>query len=96
MKILADIWRDGKGGVTQDGNKAVEYLTTLAEKDNSSDWALCKPNQALYELGTIYEEGCGSVAPDMQKAIDFYQKSAKLEYWEAKMKLEELTRLGIV
>ena len=90
MKILAGIYRYGKAGVAQDGQKAVEYLTRIAENDDAEDLFICEPKEAFYELGNIYEEGCGDIAPDIQKAIAFYQKSAKLEYYSAKRKLKEL------
>lgn len=91
MKITADIWREGKGGVPQDGHKAVEYLKRLAENNGSSRFISCEPHEAFYELGRIYEEGCGEIAPDLPQAIEFYQKSADLGNYSAKMKLKELT-----
>ena len=90
MKMIADIWREGKAGVTQDGPKAVEYFIKLTESNDSSGLILCEPDDAFYELGKIYEEGCGEIVPDLQRAIDFYQKSAALENYFAKMKLKEL------
>ena len=90
MKTLAEIYRYGKAGVAQDGQKAVEYLTCIAENDDSEGLFICGPNEAFYELGNIYAEGCGEIVPDLQKAIDFYQKSAKLGYNPAEMKLKEL------
>lgn len=92
LRMLAYTWKEGKGGVTQDGYIAVECFTKLTENDDDdSDVVFFEPKQAFYELGTIYEEGCGEIVPDLQEAIAFYQKSAKLEYWLAKIKLEELT-----
>lgn len=92
LRMLAYTWKEGKGGVTQDGYNAVECFTKLTENDDDdSDVVFFEPKQAFYELGTIYEEGCGEIVPDLQEAIAFYQKSAKLEYWLAKIKLEELT-----
>jgi len=90
MKILADIWRKGKAGVTQDGHIAVEYLSKLADNDETSGLIMCEPDDALYELGNIYEEGCGEILPDLQRAIDFYKKSAALDNYSAKMKLKKL------
>ena len=78
LKNIADIWRKGKGGVTQDGNKAVEYYSRLAESDDSSDFTLYGPKEAFYELGKIYEYGCGSLQPNMQRALEFYKKAAAL------------------
>ena len=86
--MIAEIYREGKAGVAQDGHKAVEYLTKIAGR---KAWlSVSFVNEAFYELGTIYEEGCGSVLPDIQKAIAYYQKSAEQGYNSAKMKLEEL------
>lgn len=62
----------------------------LADNDEPSGLIMCEPDAALCELGNIFEEGCGAIAPDLQRAIDFYEKSAALENYSAKMKLKEL------
>ena len=77
-------------GVTQDGQRAVEYLSKLTEINNSSGLTFCEPKYIFYELGEIYEEGCGSVAPDIKKAIEFYQKAADRGNYFAKGKLDAL------
>ena len=63
-------------------------MTVEIEEQLDENKSLCNKCE---ELGRIYEEGCGEIAPDLPQAIEFYQKSADLGNYSAKMKLKELT-----
>lgn len=65
LKILADIWRNGKGGVIQDGHKAVEYLIKDFEENDS--W------ETREKIRDIYLYGCGELKPDWRKAFEFME-----------------------
>ena len=72
----ARIYLEGKGGVVQDGNKAVELYEKLAEIESLEK---SKPestrHKALFKLAEIYTEGCGSLKPDVKKAVECLNKA---------------------
>ena len=45
----------------------------------------------LCDIAAAYEEGCGSLEPNMTKALESYRKAAALGDNGAKYKLAELT-----
>lgn len=69
---VANIYRYGKGNLKADGVKFIEYLTKKLEQNESLD------DLILYDIAKAYEEGCGSLEPNTQKALEFYRKAAAL------------------
>lgn len=61
LRLAAEIYHYGKGGVTPDGFKALELYKKLDELDDK---------RALMDIAQIYTEGCGNLKPDAQKALE--------------------------
>ena len=78
---VSKIYRYGKGNLKPDGVKLIKYLTKKLEQIESPD------NSILYDIAKAYEEGCGSLEPNMQKALEFYKKAAALGNNSAKEEL---------
>ena len=62
LSIVAEIYRDGLGGVPVDGHKAIELYQKIG--GYSSD----------FEIAEIYEEGCGDLLADGYKALEIYRE----------------------
>ena len=58
----------GKGGLTKDGAKAVEWYQKAAEAGNA---------RAMNSLGVCYARGKGGLTEDKAKAVGWYQKAAE-------------------
>ena len=58
----------GKGGLTKDGAKAVEWYQKAAEAGNA---------RAMNSLGVCYALGKGGLTKDEAKAVGWYQKAAE-------------------
>ena len=75
LKLAAEIYRYGKGGVTPDAQKAIELYEKLAELESRGE---AEPrltgDKALLKLAEIYTEGCGSLKPDARKALEYLLK----------------------
>ena len=72
---LGTFYRDAKYGFEQDGQKAAEYFIRGAQH-------AIIPEDVFHFLNLaaeIYRYGKGGVTPDAQKAIELYEKLAKLE-----------------
>lgn len=81
---VAQLYRKGKGNLKPDGVKFIEYLTKkLKQNEDIADMILC-------DIGEAYEDGCGTLEPNLQKALEFYRKSAALGNNDAKIKIAKL------
>ena len=58
----------GKGGLTKDETKAVEWYKKAAEAGNAT---------AMCNLGNCYEYGKGGLTEDEAKAVEWYRKAAE-------------------
>jgi len=58
----------GKGGLTKDGAKAVEWYQKAAEAGDAA---------AMFSLGIYYKHGKGGLTKDEAKAVEWYQKAAE-------------------
>ena len=65
---LGVCYEDGKGGLTKDEAKAVEWYQKAAEAGNA---------RAMCNLGICYEYGQGGLTKDETKAVEWYQKAAE-------------------
>jgi|GEM_PF-2896698 len=66
IKKVAEIYRDGKGGVIPEGKKAINLFTRVYKSGDKS---------ALTEIAKICRDGLGGVIPDGNKAIELFNKS---------------------
>lgn len=63
FESLGEIYKFGKCGVQQNGQKALEYLTKFFE---------VSPDGFIVEnIVEIYEKGCGEIKPDGRKALEY-------------------------
>ena len=69
---VAKIFRDGKFGVRQNGEKALEILRVPASKKFD---AINKVT-ALRMIAEIYDKGLGGITADKEKAANLYQEAA--------------------
>ncbi len=67
MKLLGDLYLDGKGGVQQDYAKALDYYMQAADEDYA-------PAQA--QVGYIYQNALG-VSADYAKAMEYNNRAAQ-------------------
>ena len=67
MKLLGDLYLDGKGGLEQDYAKAMEYYLKAAEEDNAD---------AQAQLGYMYQNALG-VPADYAKAMEWNNRAAQ-------------------
>ncbi len=67
MKLLGDLYLDGKGGVQLDYAKAMEYYLQAAEEDNAD---------AQAQLGYMYQNALG-VPADYAKAMEWNNRAAQ-------------------
>ncbi len=67
MKMLGDLYLDGKGGVQQDYAKAMEYYLQAAEEGNAD---------AQAQLGYMYQNALG-VSADYAKAMEWNNRAAQ-------------------
>ena len=67
MKLLGDLYLDGKGGLEQDYAKAMEYYLRAAEEDNAD---------AQAQLGYMYQNALG-VPADYAKAMEWNNRAAQ-------------------
>lgn len=74
---LAAIYTAGRGGVTQDFEKAAFWFREAADNDVAN---------AAYNLGVLYHQGLG-VEKDLDRAIYWYRDAAKLGHAEARYNL---------
>ena len=98
---IAEICAEGCGKFKANGQRALEIYEEIIR--HGKYWAnvhrdfgirssrLHNYEEALEKASQLYLEGKGGVVPDLQQAIAFYQKSAELGYYLAKVKLKELT-----
>ena len=68
MCNLGSCYEDGKGGLTKDTFKAVEWYKKAAEAGNA---------RAMCNLGNCYEDGKGGLRKDTSKAVEWYQKAVE-------------------
>ena len=68
MRNLGVYYEYGKGGLTKDEAKAVEWYKKAAEAGNA---------KAMYGLGYCYFNGRGGLTKDETKAVEWYQKAAE-------------------
>ena len=68
MRSLGFYYEYGKGGLTKDEVKAVEWYRKAAEKGNTT---------AMNDLGLCYEYGQGGLTKDEAKAVTWYEKAAE-------------------
>lgn len=74
---LAAIYTAGRGGVTQNFEKAALWFREAADQDVGN---------AAYNLGVLYHQGLG-VEKDLDRAIYWYREAAKLGHPEAQYNL---------
>lgn len=74
---LAAIYTAGRGGVTQDFEKAAFWFREAADNDVAN---------AAYNLGVLYHQGLG-VEKDLDRAIYWYRDAAKIGHAEARYNL---------
>lgn len=92
LRLAAEIYHYGKGGVVPDGFKAVELYKRLDEIESLDEIKSCK---ALFRIAEIYTEGCGSLKPDGLKAVEYLNKAAERgDDWSAFYELTNLYREG--
>ena len=65
LTSVAEIFRDGKGGVIPEGKTAIKLFHRAYESGDDS---------ALREIAKIYKDGLGGVIPDGNKAIEILTK----------------------
>jgi TPR repeat protein len=82
MVRLGGMYEMGVEGVEADDGEAAKWFQKAAELNDAS---------AMYDLGTLYESGQG-VPKSVEKAKEWYGKSAGLGNTEAKKKLEQMAR----
>jgi len=68
MYKLGVCYEDGKGGITKDEAKAVEWYQKAAEAGDAA---------AMCNLGNCYEYGKGGLTKGEAKAVEWYQKAAE-------------------
>lgn len=68
MNSLGYCYKYGKGGLTKDKVKAVEWYRKAAEAGNA---------RGMRNLGYAYEYGKGGLTKDEVKAVEWYQKAAE-------------------
>ena len=83
MNNLGLCYEHGKGGLTKDEAKAVEWYQKAAEMGSA---------RAMYNLGVCYKYGVGTLMKDEAKAVEWYQKAAEAGSSEAVKRLQELGR----
>ena len=83
MNNLGYAYEYGKGGLTKDEAKAVEWFQKAAEAGDA---------EAMHNLGICYEYGKGGLTKDTYKAMDWYWKAAEAGIIEAAERLQELGR----
>ena len=71
--IVAKIFRDGKFGVPQDGEKALEILRASAAKK----FDVINKVAALRMIAEMYDKGLG-VPEDKEKAAGLYQEASRI------------------
>ena len=86
LKKIAEIYRDGKGGVIPEGKKAIELFTRIYESGD---------NFALNEIAKIYRDGLGGVVPDGNKAIELFTKLYESGDKSALNNIAEIYRDGL-
>ena len=74
LKKIAEIYRDGRGGVIPAGKKAVNFFTKAYENGD---------NSVLKEIAKIYNEGLGGIIPDKNKAVEILTKIYENNEWLA-------------
>ncbi len=74
---LAAIYTAGRGGVTQNFEKAAQWFREAADRGISN---------ASYNLGVLYHQGLG-VERDLDRALYWYREAAKLGHPEAQYNL---------
>ena len=74
LRLAAEIYHYGKGGVAPNGVKAIELYEKLDEIEALDEIKSCK---ALFRIAEIYTEGCGSLQPDGLKAVEYLNKAAE-------------------
>ena len=67
MKLLGDLYLEGKGGIAQDYAKAMEYYLQAADEDNAD---------AQAQLGYMYQNALG-VPADYAKAMEWNNRAAQ-------------------
>ncbi len=72
-------------GTAIDREKAIEWCLKAAKQDH------CR---ALYNLGTMYASGYGSIAKDMTKAISWYEKAGDAGHSKASATLSLMYARG--
>lgn len=72
--MIAHIWKEGKGGVTQDGHKAVEYLIKLTENNDSSGLNLCERMTLFTNLAKFMRKVAALLLPTCKKQFRFIKK----------------------
>ena len=65
MINLGDYYRHGRGGLTKDEAKAVEWYKKALEAENA---------RAMCDLGDYYKYGQGELTKDEAKAVGWYKK----------------------
>ena len=92
LRLAAEIYHHGQGGVSPDGFKAIELYKRLDEIESLDEIKSCK---ALFRIAEIYTEGCGSLKPDGLKAVEYLTKAAERgDDQSAFRELAELYRRG--
>lgn len=68
----SEIYHYGKGGVTPDGQKAIELYEKLDEPESLGEAeSEFSGNKALFRIVDIYAKGCGSVQIDVRRAVEY-------------------------
>ena len=81
MCNLGIYYEYGKGGLTKDEIKAVEWYQKAAKAGNAT---------AMCNLGIYYEYGEGGLTKDEAKAVEWYRKAAEGGNYGAAVRLQEL------
>ena len=78
LRAAAEIYHYGQGGVALDGRKAVALYEKLDELESRGEVEIAFSwDKALFKIADIYANGCGTLAPNAEKAIEYLNKAAK-------------------
>lgn len=96
LRLAAEIYHYGQGGVAPDGHKAIELYKKLDEIESLGEVeTLFTSEKALFRISDIYTNGCGSLQPDGLKAVEYLNKAAERgDDWSAFYELSEMYRKG--
>lgn len=85
QNIMGAAFEDGNG-VPRDPARALEWYEAAAAQGY---------DKALFNLGLIYRDGLDPVAPDLARAVGYFQQAVALDYWAAYAALAEFYETGV-